>query len=120
VDGLMNVGLLEGDQEKIIAEKKYDRFYMHNSSHWLGLDAHDVGRRKFGDEVRTFEPGMVVTVEPGLYIAEDMAEVGEEYRGIGIRIEDDVLVTGNGHEVLTDKAPKKIEDIEGVMGHCKK
>ncbi len=71
-----------------------------------------MGRRKMEDEVRPFEAGMVVTVEPGLYIAQDMEEVDEKYRGIGIRIEDDVLVTEDGHEVLTEKVPKKIEDIE--------
>ncbi len=115
VDGLMDIGFLEGEREKIIEEKGYNKFYMHNTGHWIGLDTHDVGMRKIGDEARPFEPGMVVTVEPGLYIAEDMEEVDEKYRGIGIRIEDDVLVTKNGHEVLTEKAPKKIEDIESVM-----
>ena len=88
---------------------------MHNTGHWLGLDTHDVGMRKVGEEARPFEPNMVVTVEPGLYIADDMEDVEEEYRGIGIRIEDDVLVTENGHEVLTGKVPKKIEDIEEIM-----
>lgn len=115
VDGLMDIGLLKGDREKIIEEKEYSKFYMHNTGHWLGLDAHDVGRRKVGDEVRPFEAGMVVTVEPGIYIAQDMEEIDEKYRGIGIRIEDDVLVTKDGHEVLTEKVPKKIEDIEQIM-----
>jgi Xaa-Pro aminopeptidase len=115
VDGLMDMGLLKGDREKIIEEKEYRKFYMHNTGHWLGLDAHDVGRRKMRDEVRLFEAGMVVTVEPGLYIAQDMEEVDEKYRGIGIRIEDDVLVTEDGHEVLTEKVPKKIEDIEEII-----
>ena len=115
VGGLMDMGLLKGDREKIIEEKEYEKFYMHNTGHWLGLDAHDVGRRKVGDEERRFEAGMVVTVEPGIYIAQDMEEVDEKYRGIGIRIEDDVLVTEDGHEVLTEKVPKKIDDIEAVM-----
>jgi len=115
VDGLMDIGLLKGDREKIIEEKEYNKFYMHNTGHWLGLDAHDVGRRKVGDEVRPFEAGMVVTVEPGIYIAEDVEEVDEKYKGIGIRIEDNVLVTEDGHEVLTEKVPKKVEDIEVVM-----
>jgi len=115
VDRLMHIGLLKGEQEKILEEKSYRTFYMHNAGHWLGLDAHDVGSRKIGGETRTFEAGMVVTVEPGIYIAEDLMEVDEKYRGIGIRIEDDVLVTEDGHEVLTEKAPKKIEDVEEIM-----
>ncbi len=115
VDGLMDLGLLKGEREKIIEKKEYGKFYMHNTGHWLGMDAHDVGRRKIEDEVRPFEPGMIVTVEPGIYIAEDMEEVGEQYRGIGIRIEDNVLVTEDGHETLTEKVPKKVEDIEALM-----
>jgi len=115
VDGLMDMGLLKGGRDKIMEDKEYNKFYMHNTGHWLGLDTHDVGRHKSGDVVRPFEAGMVVTVEPGLYIAEDMKEVGEEYRGIGIRIEDDVLVTKDGHEVLTKKVPKTIENIEAIM-----
>ncbi len=115
VDGLMDMGLLKGEREKILEEKEYSEFYMHNTGHWIGLDTHDVGRRKTDDEVRPFEPGMIVTVEPGLYIAADMEDVDEKYRGIGIRIEDDVLITKDGTEVLTEKAPKKIEDIEAIM-----
>lgn len=115
VDGLMDMGLLKGEREKILEEKEYTEFYMHNTGHWIGLDTHDVGRRKTDDEVRPFEPGMIVTVEPGLYIAADMEDVDEKYRGIGIRIEDDVLITKDGTEVLTEKAPKKIEDIEALM-----
>ena len=115
VDGLMDLGLLKGDRDKIMEDNEYGKFYMHNSGHWLGLDTHDVGRRKIEDEVRPFEPGMVVTVEPGIYIAQDMEEVDEKYRGIGIRIEDNVLVTENGHEVLTEKTPQTIADIEAIM-----
>lgn len=115
VDGLMNTGLLKGSREEIIEKKEYNKFYMHNAGHWLGLDVHDVGRRKIENETRPFEAGMVITVEPGIYIAQDMEEVDEEYRGMGIRIEDDVLVTENGNEVLTDKVPKRIEDIESLM-----
>jgi Xaa-Pro aminopeptidase len=114
-DGLMDIGLLKGEREKIIEEKEYSKFYMHNTGHWIGLDTHDVGMRKIDNEARPFKPGMVVTVEPGLYIAEDMEEVDEKYRGIGIRIEDDVLVTADGREVLTKKVPKKIEDIEELI-----
>ena len=115
VDGLIDIGLLKGEREKIIEEKEHKRFYMHNTGHWIGLDTHDVGMRKIDNEARPFEPGMVVTVEPGLYIAEDMEEVDEKYRGIGIRIEDDVLVTADGREVLTEKVPKTIKDIEALM-----
>ncbi|MFC1714124.1 aminopeptidase P N-terminal domain-containing protein [Candidatus Poribacteria bacterium] len=116
VDGLMGLGLLKGERDKIIEDKEFRKFYMHNTGHWLGLDTHDVGRRKMEDDsVRPFEPGMVVTVEPGIYIAEDIDEVDEKYRGIGIRIEDDVLVTADGREVLTEKTPKTIEDIETLM-----
>ena len=96
-------------------EKTYNKFYMHNAGHWLGLDVHDVGSKKVKDEVRTFVPGMIVTVEPGIYIAEYLEDVDERYKGIGIRIEDDVLVTENGNEVLTSAVPKKIEDIEALM-----
>jgi len=115
VDGLMDLGLLKGERDKIIEEKEYNKFYMHNSGHWLGLDTHDVGRNKIEGEIRPFEPGMVVTVEPGIYIAEDTEEVDDKYRGIGIRIEDNVLVTEDGREILTEKAPKTIEDIEALM-----
>jgi Xaa-Pro aminopeptidase len=115
VDGLMDIGMLKGNRDEIMEEKAYNKFYMHGTGHWLGLDTHDVGMRKIGDETRPFETGMVVTVEPGLYIAEDLEEVDEKYRGIGIRIEDDVLVTEDGNEVLTAATPKNISDIEAVM-----
>jgi len=115
VDGLMGIGLLKGEKEKIIEEKAYNKFYMHNAGHWLGLDVHDVGSRKIKDEVRAFVPGMIVTIEPGIYIAEDLEDVDEKYKGISIRIEDNVLVTENGNEVLTSAVPKRIEDIEALM-----
>jgi Xaa-Pro aminopeptidase len=85
---------------------------MHGTSHWLGMDVHDVGKYKLGEESRILEPGMVLTVEPGLYIAEDAEGVNDRYRGIGVRIEDDVLVTADGHEVLTAAIAKEIDDIE--------
>jgi Xaa-Pro aminopeptidase len=115
VDGLMGIGLLKGEKDKIMEEKAFSKFYMHGTGHWMGMDVHDVGSRKIGDEMRVFEPGMIVTVEPGLYIAEDLEDIEEQYKGIGIRIEDDVLVTENGNEVLTSAVPKKIEDIEKLM-----
>jgi Xaa-Pro aminopeptidase len=116
VEGLLKVGLLQGDAAQIIkAKKPYERFYMHRTSHWLGMDVHDVAPYKVGDEWRRLEPGMVLTIEPGLYIAEDFTDVDARYRGIGIRIEDDVLVTESGNEVLSARAPKKIKDIEALM-----
>jgi Xaa-Pro aminopeptidase len=115
VDGLMGIGLLKGEKEKIMEERAYNKLYMHNAGHWLGLDVHDVGSKKVKDEVRTFVPGMIVTVEPGIYIADYLEDVDERYKGMGIRIEDDVLVTENGNEVLTSAVPKKIEDIEALM-----
>ncbi|MEW6130338.1 MAG: aminopeptidase P N-terminal domain-containing protein [Acidobacteriota bacterium] len=115
VEGLLKLGLLTGEIDKIIEEKQYEKFYMHRTSHWLGMDVHDVGAYKVADEWRTLEPGMVLTIEPGLYIAADLEEVDERYRGIGIRIEDDVLVTTEGAEVLSSRVPKTIEDIEALM-----
>ncbi|MGB9595675.1 MAG: M24 family metallopeptidase, partial [Candidatus Poribacteria bacterium] len=117
VDGLMDIGLLKGERDKIMEEKSYNKFYMHSAGHWLGLDVHDVGSRKIGEDKRVFEPGMIVTVEPGIYIADDLEDVDDQYKGIGIRIEDDVLVTENGNEVLTNAVPKKVEDIEALMAN---
>ena len=93
VEGLLRLGLLEGDTEKLIEEEKYKKFYMHKTSHWLGMDVHDAGPYKVADEWRRLEPGMVMTVEPGIYIAADLEDVDPRFRGIGVRIEDDVLVT---------------------------
>jgi Xaa-Pro aminopeptidase len=114
-EGLVRLGLLEGEVDKLIEENKFRKFFMHRTSHWLGMDVHDAGPYKVGDEWRRLAPGMVMTVEPGLYIAEDAEDVDPRYRGIGIRIEDDVLVTDNGHEVLSARVPKTISDIEGAM-----
>lgn len=118
VEGLLDLGLLQGDRDEIIKEEKYKPFYMHRTGHWLGLDVHDVGVYQHGETPHTLEPGQVLTVEPGLYIspylkpAEGQPEVDPRWLGIGIRIEDDVLVTPNGHEVLTAGVPKAIEEIE--------
>ena len=115
-EGLVRLGLLEGDVDKLVEEREYRRFYMHGTSHWLGMDVHDAGPYKISpDEDRKLEPGMVLTIEPGLYIAEDLEDVDARYKGIGIRIEDDVLVTANGNEVLSARVPKTIEEIEGLM-----
>jgi Xaa-Pro aminopeptidase len=114
VDGLRGFGLLGGETKEIIEKGEHRKFYMHRTSHWLGMDVHDVGKYKIGDESRTLQPGMVLTVEPGIYIAEDAEGVAEQFRGIGIRIEDDVLVTADGHEVLTKAIPKEIDEIEAL------
>ena len=114
-EGLVQLGILQGEVDDLIASEAYRRFYMHKTSHWLGIDVHDVGRYKIDGEWRMLEPGMVLTVEPGLYIADGSEGVDPQYWGIGIRIEDDVLVTATGHEVLTHEVPKAIEAIERLM-----
>jgi Xaa-Pro aminopeptidase len=114
-EGLVQLGILQGEVDDLIASEAYRRFYMHKTSHWLGIDVHDVGRYKIDGEWRMLEPGMVLTVEPGLYIADGSEGVDPQYWGIGIRIEDDVLVTATGHEVLTHEVPKAIDAIERLM-----
>lgn len=115
VEGLMDLKLLSGDMEEIIKEEKYKPFYMHRTGHWLGLDVHDVGVYQHGENPQILQPGQVLTVEPGIYISPDFKpvegqpDVDEKWRGIGIRIEDDVLVTPEGHEVLTAGVPKSVE-----------
>jgi Xaa-Pro aminopeptidase len=114
-EGMVRLGLLQGDAEKLIEEEGYKKFYMHRLGHYLGMDVHDVGVYMADGQPRPVEAGIVMTVEPGLYIAEDAEGIPDKYRGIGVRIEDDVLVTENGYRVLTDKAPKQIEEIEALM-----
>jgi len=111
-EALIALGLLEGSVDEVVEQEKYKRFYMHRTSHWLGRDVHDVGQYKLGDTPRALEPGMVFTVEPGLYVPADADDVAEPFRGIGIRIEDDVLVTPGGVEVLSAAVPKQVEEIE--------
>jgi len=113
--GLVKLGLLKGRPSELIRSEAYRRFYMHRTGHWLGMDVHDVGDYKVGDEWRVLEPGMVLTVEPGLYIPAPSKGVARKWWNIGIRIEDDVLVTARGPEVLTAAAPKSVIDIEAVM-----
>ncbi|ANE54496.1 MULTISPECIES: Xaa-Pro aminopeptidase [Methylomonas] len=113
--GLVELGLLKGRVKKLIKDEKYKQFYMHRIGHWLGMDVHDVGDYKIKDEWRLLEPGMVLTVEPGLYVPADCDSVDKQWRGIGIRIEDDVLVTKDGHEILTGGVPKSIDAIEALM-----
>jgi Xaa-Pro aminopeptidase len=116
VDGLLRLGLLEGDRAEIVAKELYRPFYMHRTSHWLGMDVHDVGKYKLEGVARVLEPGMVLTVEPGLYIPAGRDHVDARYRGIGVRIEDDVLVTPSGYEVLSARIAKHPSELETVGG----
>ncbi len=114
--GLLRLGLLSGDVDKIIETDGYKRFFMHRTSHWLGMDVHDVGAYFAGGKPRPLEPFMLLTVEPGIYIAPDDETVPAEWRGIGVRIEDDVLVTESGSEVLTAGIPKTVEEVRRACG----
>lgn len=116
-EGMVELRLLKGDVDELIKEENYKKFYMHRLGHFLGMDVHDVGRYYEDDRSRKLQAGMVKTIEPGIYIAVDAEDVPDEYRGIGVRIEDDVLVTASGHKVLSSKAPKQIEEIEELMRH---
>lgn len=112
--GLIELGILSGELDTLVEKQACKAFYMHGLGHWLGLDVHDVGEYKLDEADRPFAPGMVLTIEPGLYFDED-AQVPEQYKGIGIRIEDDLLVTENGHENLTQDVPKTVAEIEALM-----
>jgi Xaa-Pro aminopeptidase len=114
--GLVKLGILKGRPADLIRKEAYRRFYMHRTGHWLGMDVHDVGDYKVGGEWRVLEPGMVMTVEPGVYIPTGSRGVAKKWWNIGIRIEDDVLVTRNGNEVLSRDAPKTVNEIEVLMG----
>jgi Xaa-Pro aminopeptidase len=111
-DGLVRLGLLAGPVQEVIEHGRYKRYYMHGTSHWLGMDVHDVGEYYTHKEPRKLQPGMVLTVEPGVYIAPDDTTVDERFRGIGVRIEDDIAVTDTGHLNLTAAIPKDPEEIE--------
>ena len=113
--GLVRLGLLKGRPASLIRSGAYRRFFMHRTGHWLGLDVHDVGDYKIGDAWRVLEPGMVMTIEPGIYIPAGSRGVPKRFHNIGIRIEDDVVVTKTGYEVLTADAPKGVEEIEALM-----
>ena len=113
--GLLELGLLEGDLQQLIDSGAYRDFYMHRAGHWLGMDVHDVGDYKVAGKWRLLEPGMVMTIEPGIYIAADNHKVDKKWRGIGVRIEDNVLVTKTGNRVLTTGVPKAAADIEQLM-----
>lgn len=118
--GLVDLGLLTGSVEELIATEKYKRFYMHRTSHWLGMDVHDTGKYHdslpTGNLSRQFNPGMVLTVEPGLYLASDDLEIPEAFRGIGVRIEDDVLIADEGPDILTADCVKAVADVEAMVG----
>ena len=114
-EGLLKLGLLKGKLEKNLADGSYRRYYRHKTGHWLGLDVHDVGEYRIEGESRLLEPGMVFTIEPGLYVSQDDTSVDPKWRGIGIRTEDDVLVTKDGYQVLTDKLARSADEIEALM-----
>jgi Xaa-Pro aminopeptidase len=112
--GMLDLGLLRGTLDAVLEKETYKRFYMHRTGHWLGLDVHDAGEYKREGAWRALQPGMALTVEPGLYIRA-AADIPERLHDIGIRVEDDVLVSANGCEVLTAEAPKAPADIEALM-----
>jgi Xaa-Pro aminopeptidase len=113
--GLVKIGLLRGKVAKLEESGAYRKYFMHRTGHWLGMDVHDVGDYKIGNEWRVFEPGMALTIEPGIYVAPGTAGAPKKFHGIGIRIEDDVVVTRDGCEVLTDGVPKEAVAIERLM-----
>ena len=113
-EGLIRIGLLEGDPEELYKSGAFKEFYMHKIGHWLGLDVHDAGDYMEGDEYMKFKPGMITTIEPGIYISSSM-DVDDKWKGIGVRIEDDILVTKDGNENLTSKVPSDPKEIESLM-----
>ena len=116
VEVMLSEKLLTGDPQKIIDSKDYRRYYPHGAGHWLGMDVHDVGLYKMNNKSRELEPGMCFTVEPGLYIPPHDTQAPKELRGIGIRIEDNILVTSDGHINMTESCPKEIQDLEDIIG----
>ena len=114
-EGMIELGLIDGPLDEAIEKKTYDRYFVHKTGHWLGLDVHDVGEYQVDGHSRELEPGMVLTIEPGLYIPADDDRVDARWRGIGIRIEDDVVVTGEAPEVLSEGVPKTVDEIEALM-----
>ncbi len=113
--GMLDLGILKGNFDQVMEEETFKAFYVHNTGHWLGLDVHDVGDYQVDGHSRELEPGMVLTVEPGIYIGPDEEGVDEGWRGLGIRIEDDVAVTREAPEVLSASVPKSIDDVEQLM-----
>lgn len=119
VDIMIEEKVLSGSPTQLIENLEYKRYYPHNVGHWLGLDVHDAGLSEVNGEARAFEPGFVLTIEPGIYIPADDDKVPEELRGLGIRIEDDILVTAEGHVNLTASAPKEVAELEAIIGQAK-
>ena len=119
-EGLVELGLLKGEVQALIDAEAHRAFYMHRAGHWLGMDVHDVGEYKVGGQWRVLEPGMALTVEPGIYIAADNQDVPKKWRGIGIRIEDDVVVTKQGCEILTSGVPRTVAEIEALMADARR
>ena len=120
--GLIDLGILTGQLDELIEKKAYSEFYMHRAGHWLGMDVHDVGDYKVdgsNSDWREFEVGMITTIEPGIYIQPDNEKVDARWRGIGVRIEDDILICNGGHEVLTADVPKTVDEIEALMSSSK-
>ena len=113
--GLVDLKILKGDVDDLIARDAHRDFYMHNSGHWLGMDVHDVGDYKIDNHWRIYEPGMTLTVEPGIYIDPHNMNVDEQWRGIAVRIEDDLLVTANGYENFSAEVPSDRHEIEQLM-----
>ena len=116
IQGLLDLGVLDGEIDDIIEEKEYEPYYMHGTSHWLGLDVHDAGIYKDGEDSVILQEGMVFTVEPGLYFGSQAEDAPDHLKGIGIRIEDDVVVTADGHRVMSAAIPKEPHDIESIVG----
>ena len=114
VEGMVDIGLLTGTVDKLLESGDFKKYTVHRTSHWLGIDVHDVGAMYVEGKCRPFEPGMVTTVEPGIYVAEDDDSVDARWRGIGIRIEDDVLVTPGGNDVLSAGVPTEIDEVEAT------
>ncbi len=116
IQGLLDLNVLDGEMDDIIEEREYEPYYMHGTSHWLGLDVHDAGVYKDGEDSVLLQEGMVFTVEPGLYFGSQAEDAPEHLKSIGIRIEDDVVVTADGHQVMSAAVPKEPEDIESIVG----
>ena len=115
VEGLISLGLLKGSKEEIIETGSYSKFYMHRIGHWLGMDTHDVGSYKVDGDWRALEKGMVMTIEPGIYILDSMDGVDEKWKGIGVRIEDDIVINDSGFEILTPDIPRTLEEVEQTV-----
>ena len=114
-EGLVELGILSGDVDTLHKEGAFKNFYMHKIGHWLGMDVHDVGDYKIDGQWRVYEPGMVVTIEPGIYIAPGNPNVDKKWHGIAVRIEDDIVVTKSGNENITSGVPKARDQIEALM-----